>query len=121
MSLRISNPLLASALLLAACSGGEGADATPGKLIECAPDGREVFGSYCTMEIVPVGNDVMVVVWNPDSSFHRLRPTHDENWLEEVDGADRAIVGYEGGVITVHIGDDRYILPSEPFEPAPHE
>ncbi|UYV14924.1 hypothetical protein [Porphyrobacter sp. ULC335] len=117
MSLRISSTL-AAFVLLPACGAPE-SPPPPGTKVDCAPAGVDEFSAQCTAEVSAEGGTRFVVLWNPDGSFHRLRATGDERWLEAADGAEQARVEYAESTLTIGIGGDRYMLQADLMAPKP--
>ncbi len=114
MCLRISSPL-ALLGLLAACGGDS--PLPPGDPIDCRLAGQDLFGGDCTVEVSQSGNERLIVLWNPDGSFHRLRATGDERWLETADGAEQARVEEGEATLIVEVGGDAYILTQDLVAP----
>lgn len=116
MCLRISSALVSLALL-AAC--GSESPPPPGTPVDCRFAGQEAFGADCTVEVSQAENERLIVLWNPDGSFHRLRATGDERWLEVADGADAARVEEGEATLIVDVGGDAYILSQDLVAPSP--
>lgn len=116
MSLRISSAAFAF-LLLAGC--GAQSPPPPGTTIDCRPSGQEAFGADCIAEVAVVGGERQVLLWNPDGSFHRLRATGDERWLEAADGAEQAEIEEGDATLIIGIGGDAYILQRDLVAPRP--
>ncbi|MXO59514.1 hypothetical protein GRI89_08165 [Altererythrobacter salegens] len=107
--------LLTAIAALAACTGGTGEApqaAEASDRIDCAPAGAEVFGADCTFELAERDGENLIVVHNPDGSFHRFRIVDDGRGLEVADGAQPIALAYADGKMTVAIGGDRYVLPA---------
>jgi len=116
MCLRISSALGLLGVL-AAC-GGE-TPPPPGTPVDCKLAGQEAFGADCTVEVSLAGGERLFVLWNPDGSFHRLRATNNERWLETADGADQARVERGEATLIVDVGGDAYILQQDLVVPRP--
>ncbi|WP_305096215.1 hypothetical protein [Croceibacterium aestuarii] len=106
---------LAAITAVAACTGGAGEApqaAVNSDRIDCAPAGAETFAADCTAELADESGESIVVVRNPDGSFHRFRIVNDGKGLEAADGALPLDLEYAEGTVTVAVGRDRYVLPA---------
>ncbi|MEG3090016.1 hypothetical protein [Sphingomonas sp. PB1R3] len=115
---------LASAMVLAGCSGGQGdretaaantpsAPQAPGLAIECALAGAQSFSRDCTVEQSASASGTILTVRYPDGGFHRLQVTRDGRGVATADGALPAQVSVAGDrQIEIQVGDHRYRLPA---------
>ena len=102
-------------VVLAGCSGGADEPLRPGPgqdLIACAPAGAATFGTDCTAELAADGDEQLVIVRNPDGSFHRFSIVDGGRRIEAADGAQMLDLKFADSKVTVTIGGDRYILPA---------
>ena len=114
MSLRISNPLAALALL-AGC-GAPASPPPPGDDIDCAIGAGAEFAPVCTLELV-AGTDA-VVVHHPDGGFRRLRRDSATGLIAPSDGAESLRIEPSGkDVLQFTIGADRYHIPRAMLAP----
>ena len=114
MSLRISSPLAALALL-AGCGQAE-SPPPPGEEVECAIGAGAALSPVCTLE--RVGDEV--ILHHPDGGFRRLIRDPATGVLSLRDGAE-ALVSEQGGdsAVAFAIGADRYRIPGALLDPLP--
>ncbi|MEM8726662.1 MAG: hypothetical protein AAGE86_14185 [Pseudomonadota bacterium] len=118
MSLRISNALLALALMAACSSESPEPD---GDTIDCAIGPGAEYSDVCTLEAVAaIASDAgdAFLLHTPDGSFRRVAFDREQNEWSATDGADGIAVIEErtsgdspGGHFILEIAGDRYIVP----------
>lgn len=121
--------MLAAALLLSGCGGGEApvadgnalaaieaetrAEAEADGRILCAPPGEAEFRRVCTVDRLADARGTLLTVRLPDGGFHRLRIADDGRGVVAADGSEAAVVKIAGDrEIEVVIGGARYRLPA---------
>lgn len=113
--------LLAPAILLAACGGGEeeareqayARAAEQADRIECAIGASDQFERNCTIERSAGEEGLILTVRAPDGGFRRLLVTGDGRGVVAADGAERAEVSViADNRIEVEVAGDRYRLPA---------
>ena len=116
------HPILAAtalALALAGCDpspssdGAATASGAQGANVPCALAGASSFKAECSVERMPSGEGLVLVVHHPDGGFRRLLVATDGHGVMTADGADQAnVTVVDPGTIEVRVGDDRYRLPA---------
>jgi hypothetical protein len=126
--MRISNaPLLALAVLLAACSGAEQPAAAKAEgstaaateqaveddgKVACALAGAKTFARDCTIERIQQDGKLTLVVRHPDGGFRRFEVLTDGRGVAAVDGADDVESALVGTDLEVVVGADAYRFPA---------
>lgn len=107
--------LLASAVLLGACSPSEQPAATldtDGR-VDCRIGNDDQYQRFCTVERTRSDQATTLTVRKPDGGFRRLLVTRDGRGVVAADGAEPAQVTIVGdNLIEVTIGGDRFRLPA---------
>jgi hypothetical protein len=116
MSMRISSAGLVC-LLLAACSGGDAADATAveagDQMLACAIGPGSTFSDSCSLQKFVRDGETIYRVNQPGGGFRLFNLAKDGGGMVPHDGAEGAVNTLDGGVLEVTVGDDRYRFPAK--------
>lgn len=110
---RISSLALLLAMLVACGQREVQAQAERGaETIECAIGPGSEYGPDCLVERVREGDSRILVVRHPDGGFRRLELLPDGGGVTAFDGADRVEQSFQGNMLAVAVGGDRYRFPA---------
>jgi hypothetical protein len=114
---RTAFALLAPPLLLAGCHKAPADPAITAAAhaahVSCALAGATAFAPDCTIEKIPAGDGLALVIHHPDGGFRRLLVTTDGRGVIAADGSQAAAVSIvDPATIEVAVDQDRYRLPA---------